>query len=131
MSRVVRGTLYGAVAVLGLDTIGALASRAFGFEYALLAPLSLLLYAAVGAYVGTRDHVARAAGAGALVGLLDATIGWLIAWGIGPGRPQPGERITLLGLFNTMLFVAVLAAVAATAGTWVARWVERRRRGGG
>jgi hypothetical protein len=128
MSRTVRGTLYGAVAVLALDTIGALASRTLGFEYAMLAPISFLLYAATGAYVGLTERVSRAVIAGAVVGVIDATLGWAISWVIGPGQPQAGERITLFGLFNTALFVAVLSAVGAAIGAWLARWARRRSR---
>jgi hypothetical protein len=129
MSRTARGTLYGAAAVLALDAIGSLASRAMGFDYAMLTPISFLFYAAIGAYVGVREPVSRAAIVGAAVGLIDATVGWAISWVIGPGRPQVGERITLLGLFNTALFVAVLAALGAAVGAWLARWVRRQRRG--
>jgi len=128
MSGLVRGTMYGGAAVLALDTLGALASRAIGFEYASLAPLSILLYAAIGAYVSVAEPVPRAAIVGALVGVIDATLGWAIAWAIGPGRPQAGERITLLGLFNTTLFVSVLAAAAAAIGAWLSRWARRRKR---
>jgi len=128
MSRLVRGTLHGAAAVLALDTVGALAARAVGFEYAALAPISILFYAAIGAYVSVAEPVPRAALVGALVGVIDATLGWAIAWAIGPGRPQAGERISLLGLFNTTLFVAVLAAVAAAIGAWLAKWMRRRKR---
>ena len=127
MSRTVRGIVYGAAAVLALDTAGSLAAQAAGFDYALLTPVSIVLYAAVGAYVGTTELVSRAAIAGAVVGVIDATLGWAISWAIGPGRPQADERITALGLFNTVIFVAVLAAVAAAGGAWVAQWRRRKR----
>jgi hypothetical protein len=128
MSRVVRGTLYGAAAVLALAVVGSFASRTLGFSYALLTPISIAIYAAAGAYVGRQEHVSRAAIAGALVGVVDATLGWAIAWAIGPGRPEVGERITPLGLLNTALFVALLAAAFAAVGGWLQRWVQRRRR---
>jgi hypothetical protein len=125
MSRPTRGVLYGVAAVLALDTAGSVASQAFGFDYATLTPVSIVIYAAIGAYVGTTEPVSRAAIAGAVVGLVDATLGWAISWAIGPGRPLAEERITPLGLFNTAVFVAVLGAVAASVGAWV---VHRRRR---
>jgi hypothetical protein len=128
MSRVVRGALYGAAAVLALDTIGSFASRALGFDYAFLAPMTLLIAIAIGAYVGATERVSRAALAGAVVGVSDATVGWAIAWAIGPGRPQIGERITLLGFFNTVVFVAVLGAAGAAVGAWLVRRVRHRPR---
>ncbi len=128
MSRAVRGTIYGAAAVLALAAIGSLASRALGFDYALLTPITLLIFAAIGAYVGATELAWRAAIVGAVIGVIDATLGDAIAWAIGPGRPQVGERITVLGFFNTVLFVAVTAAVLAAIGAWVWGWVGRRRR---
>jgi hypothetical protein len=127
MSRVVRGITYGAVAVLALAALGSAASRLLGFEYALLTPITLLLYVGVGAYVGLGAPVARATLAGAAVGAIDATLGWLIAYAIGPGRPGPGERVELVGLINTLLFVACVAAVSAAIGALIAQWSRRRR----
>lgn len=126
MSRSVRGILYGAAAVLALAALGSVASQAVRFEYAMLAPVSFLIYAAIGAYVGAAESISRAAVAGAVVGVIDATLGWAISWAIGPGQPQVGERITLLGRFNTAIFVALLAATGAVVGAWVAG--RRRRR---
>jgi hypothetical protein len=129
MSRTVRGTVYGAAAVLALDTLGSIASRLAGFDYAMLAPVSLLIYAATGAFVALAAPLSRAIIAGAAVGFVDATLGWVIAYAIGPGRPGPDERITALGFVNTVLFVACLAAVSAAVGGWVgSRFRHRRRR---
>jgi hypothetical protein len=126
MSRSVRGILYGAAAVLALATLGSAASQMLRFDYTMLAPVSFLIYAAIGAYVGAAEPISRAALAGAVVGVIDATLGWAIAWAIGPGQSQVGERITFLGLFNTAIFVAVLAAAGAAVGAWLARWRRRR-----
>jgi hypothetical protein len=128
MSREVRGFVYGAVAVLILAAAGSAASRALGFEYAALAPLSFLIYVAVGAYVGLGAPILRATLAGAAVGAIDATLGWLIAYAIGPGRPGPGEAITFLGFVNTLLFVSIVAGISAAIGAWIAAWLRRRRR---
>jgi hypothetical protein len=128
MSRMIRGTVYGSAVVLALALVGSIASRALGFDYDSLAPISLLMYAVVGAYVGVADTVARATLAGAIVGVVDATLGWAVAFAIGPGRPQVGERITFLGFFNTLLFVAAVAAVLAAVAGWIACHLRRRRR---
>ncbi|MFN2565308.1 MAG: hypothetical protein ABR499_09910 [Gemmatimonadaceae bacterium] len=129
MSRVARGIMYGAVAVLALATLASMASRLLGFEYALLAPLSFLVYAGVGAYVGLAAPVSRATLSGGAVGAIDATLGWMISYAIGPGRPGPGERITVLGFVNTLLFVACLAAVSGAIGGWIAARLRCRRAG--
>ena len=125
MSRAVRGILYGGAAVLAISALGSVAARMLGFEYSLLTPVSLVAYVAVGAYVGLRARVSQAAIVGAVVGVIDATLGWAISWAIGPGRPQAGEAISALGLFNTAVFVALLSAASAALGAWI---VHRRRR---
>ena len=125
MSRTVRGILYGAAVVLAVSLVGSAASQTLGFDYSVLAPVSVVVYVAVGVYVGLRARVSEAAIAGAAVGLIDATLGWGISWLIGPGRPQAGEAITLLGWFNTTFFVALLSAAGAALGAWL---VHRRRR---
>jgi hypothetical protein len=127
MSRTVRGMLYGGAAVLALSLIGSLASQTLGFEYSLLAPVSLIVYVAIGAYVGLGARVSQAAIVGAVVGLIDATLGWAISWVIGPGRPEVGEAITFLGWFNTALFVGLLSAAGAALGAWIAHRRRRRR----
>jgi hypothetical protein len=128
MSRTVRGTVYGAAAVLALDTLGSIASRLAGFDYAMLAPVSFLIYAATGAFVALAAPIAPAIMAGTAVGFVEATLGWAIAYAVGPGRPGPDERISALGFVNTVLFVVCLAAVSAAVGGWIGGLLRRRRR---
>jgi hypothetical protein len=128
MSRTLRGTVYGAAAVLALETLGSVAARLAGFDHATLAPLSFLIYAATGAFVALAAPFGSAVMAGAAVGFVDATLGWAIAYAIGPGRPGPDERITALGFMNTVLFVTCLAAVIAAVGGWIGGLLRRRRR---
>jgi hypothetical protein len=128
MSRTVRGTVYGAAAVLALDTLGSIASRLAGFDYAMLAPVSFLIYAATGAFVALAAPIGPAIMAGTAVGFVEATLGWAIAYAIGPGRPGPDERITALGFVNTVLLVVCVAAVTAAVGGWVGGLLRRRRR---
>jgi hypothetical protein len=125
MSRSVRGALYGVVAVLVLDTLGSLASRALGFDYGSLSFVSTLIYAAVGAYVGLGAPLSRAATAAAVVGLVEATIGWAISWAIGPGRPEPGDPSSAASIAFAVVFVTLLAAGVGTIGGWLARRSRR------
>lgn len=112
------GTVAGALGVLTLDTIGALASRRFGFRYAVLAPASFLIYGLVG-YVAGRYGRSELVGAvaGSLVGLVDATLGWWIAWRIGPGRlPEDDATATsLIRAAGTTVLVATLLGVVGAA----------------
>jgi hypothetical protein len=78
-------SIVGCCAVLAFDAAAALASRRFGFSYGLLAPGSLLLYAATGYLAGkqaTSLFVVGAA-AGAAVAATEATLGWRISRALG------------------------------------------------
>lgn len=70
----------GCCAVLATHAAGARAARDFGFRYALLAPLSLALYAFVGFAAARRgDFVLFGTLGGACAAAVDATAGWRVA----------------------------------------------------
>jgi len=122
MSAVTRAVLIGSLAILTLDTIGALASRALEFEYALLTPLSLLVYAGVGVYAARRTaSPPRPIVAGGLVALVDSTIGWAVATSIGPGATyDDGTAALISAIMGVTLVGGVTAGLAAS--------FDRRRR---
>ena len=74
----------GCVAALVFNTLGSLAARRLGFRYALLAPGSLVLYAATG-YLAARtaEGILVGAAAGAAVAAVESTFGWRISRGLG------------------------------------------------
>ena len=125
MSRLARGILYGGIAVLALDTLGSLASRSLGFNYGSLSVISTLIYLGVGGYVGLGAPVSRAATAAAIVGFIEATIGWAISWAMGPGRPQPGEPSSVAAIVGAALFVTLMAAAVGAVGAWLAKRIRR------
>jgi hypothetical protein len=67
------------LAVLILDTLGALAARHWGFSYANLSAISYLLYFCAGVGAGRLAGVWAGGVAGAVTALVDATLGWLIS----------------------------------------------------
>jgi hypothetical protein len=70
----------GCCAVLVLDCSGALLARRFGFDYANLAPASIVVYAATGflaAWAGSHWMLGSVGGAAAAA--TDATVGWRLA----------------------------------------------------
>jgi hypothetical protein len=104
--------VFGSVAVLLFDAIGSLVSKHFRFPYARLAPGSYVIWTAVGAFAAFSaldTLLARAAVAGWVVGLVDATLGWWISWQIGPGRPP--AQLTRSGVATISILVSVRAAV--------------------
>ena len=108
------------VSVLLFDTVGALASRYFGFPYSALTFGSLVIYMFLGWAVTSRQSITSAALTGALVAFIDATIGWAISWRIGPGKVEA----TSTRIIGTVLTVTMLSAFFSGVGG-VLRWVTR------
>jgi len=77
---------WGVTAVLLLDTAGSIASRVLGFRYARLVVCSFLIYLLVGLSTARTGSLGAATVAGAAVSFVEATLGWAIAWFLGPGR---------------------------------------------
>jgi hypothetical protein len=79
--------VLGCVAVLVLDTLGSLLARRTGFNYTLLTPLSVAIYAAT-AYFAAREADVWLVGslAGAATAATDATLGWRIPRRVGIER---------------------------------------------
>ncbi len=83
----------GVAGVLLIDSVGAWASRVLRFRYTILLYPQIAVWAAAGslAAFGVASSVRAmllAVAAGAVVGLVDATVGWWISAKIGPGRPR-------------------------------------------
>jgi hypothetical protein len=119
----------GCVAVALLDTAGALISRSTGFAYSWFVFPSLALYGALGA-VSSRRSIAAAAVTGLMVSLFDVTVGWWIAWQIGPGRLDlPWVNAWILFLVGASV-VSFTTTVATAAGAiWHAMHRESRPAG--
>ncbi len=125
MSNFTLITLAGAIAVIAVSSLGALAARELGFDYSWLIPFSVAIYAVVGFAVSRYVRLIYAPVAGAVVGLIDTTIGWYISWIIGPGNPQ--VETDMLGIIFTVVMVVALDMIIATLGGIVARLIWRRR----
>lgn len=117
-----RPVLVGCIAVVVFDALGASAADLLDFEYSLLIPGSIAIYAVTG-FLAARASRETSAGvlAGALVALTDATAGWAISWAIGPGAPASGEQDALSLTLTALLVVALGAVVGLIAGTVAAR----------
>jgi hypothetical protein len=114
--------LIGAVVVLAFDTVGAIASRRLGFAYSRLAPGSFLIYSLVGMAVGRSGSLGAAAASGAAVAFVEATIGWMISWRIGPGRP-PGVAVPATSLVRAIIIVTITGASFGVIGGGLAQLV--------
>jgi hypothetical protein len=118
--------LAGAGVLLSLDIVGALAGKPLGFPYSQLSVVSLLVYPAVGALGAWRTNFAGGLASAIIVGFLDATLGPLTAWMIGPGPVD--QTITEPGVFAYgIAVVTATAAAAGLIGSLAGSWLERRR----
>jgi hypothetical protein len=116
----------GVFAALTLDTIAAFASLGFGFAYAYAAAGSLVIYCALGYVAFRKWGLARAIGAALIVEVVDATLGWYIAWQIGPGALPPGQATPAI-LAVTLVIVFIFAAASAVLGATAARAMHGAR----
>jgi len=114
--------LGGMLAVLIFDAVGAAASKQLGFSYALLVPGSLVIYGAVAWLVARRRDWVVGLLAAMMMALTDLTLGWLVAWLIGPGRPAGGFT------FVTVLGAVMTAFVGAGLAGGIGAWLGIRRR---
>ncbi|MGQ0541223.1 MAG: hypothetical protein ACT4O9_05140 [Blastocatellia bacterium] len=116
-------TLAGFVAVIAVSSFGALASRNLGFDYSWLIPISIAITAGVGFAVSKYVGLIYATFAGALIGLVNSTIGWYISWKIGPGDPQ--IETDALMIISVIIMVVSLDMIIATIGGLAARIIRR------
>ena len=116
-----RWTLLACVAIVAFDLITAVADRTLGYDYngVLSLVVSTAIYAFPALKLAREGHDLRAAAlAGAVVAMVDSTIGWAVATVIGPGAPPPGSHpavivltaITVTGIGALIGLVAGLAA---------------------
>jgi hypothetical protein len=79
--------VLGCCAVLVVDAVGGLLARSIGFNYALLTPVSLLVYAATGFFAARAGDLWLVGSVGgAAAAATDATVGWRIARILGVDR---------------------------------------------
>ena len=124
MSPYLKVLLLGCGAVLAFDALASLASVAFGFPYVYAGVGSFLIYLLVGAAAVRYVSVRRSALTGALVGLVDATLGWAISWQIGAA----GVRVVPLAPAR-MVWTAILVSMLAAAVSGVGAALSSRRGG--
>lgn len=115
--------LIGGTAAVLYDTAGSVISIATRFDYGWFALGSLVLYGTFGFLAGRRSGWAYGMVAGALMGLVDSTIGWAISWTIGPGRPDTEMKAPMV--IATIVFVTILGAVVGTVGGLLSRFTKR------
>ena len=127
MSPKVRLVLFLSGAIVLFDAIASIASRQLGFPYTNAAVGSYILYAIGGFLAARQANLAFAAQVGAVLGLIDATLGWAVSSAIGPNVP-PMPRITVGTWLFVALFVVVTSVVCALVGGAIGRATRKSSR---
>jgi hypothetical protein len=121
---------YATVALL-FDTIASFALRAKPNTYGKLRWVSMSIYTLTGltaarlAQGDTGTVLLQAALAGAAVAGIDATLGWVIAAAIGPGKLPEGIAAPRVAIARTVLIVMLMGVIAALIGGTMALLIRR------
>jgi len=116
MSPLSKVILAGAVLIVAFDAAASFASLRLGFAYSKASIGSWIICALVGLVAAMMAGGLRASAlAGLAMGVIDASLGWAVAWAIGPGRP-PEASISATRWVITLVVVTLMSLSAAVAG---------------
>jgi len=104
----------GVMVVLGYDLVASLASRASDTNYGLFSIGSFFIYTLFGFLLGRTGKWWFGGLCGLLLGFADSTLGWLISWYIGPGKPPVEMNVVLIGI--TIVLVTLTAGIFGLVG---------------
>ncbi len=114
MTGPIRSIVIGIIAVLLFDTLTAVISSSTGLRYEWFSIGSAIIAILFGFLVARQSRWFVGGLAGALLGFADSTVGWMISWTIGPGRPEP--EMSIAEIFFVIIFVTVETAVLGLVG---------------
>lgn len=114
MKKIIGIIVVGVAVIIAYDTLSSLISVSTGIPYGLFSFGSLLIYVLFGFLVARNSKWFLGAGAGAIMGLFESTVGWAISWYIGPGK----STIEMNGLLiaATIIFVVMFSSVFGLVG---------------
>src|SRR5687767_5139606 len=94
--KVVGIIVIGVLLVVVFDVAASLIAVSTGIPYFTFAIGSLLIYVLFGFLTGLYSKWFYGAAAGAVIGLVESTLGWAISWYIGPGKPEIEMNVLLI-----------------------------------
>lgn len=112
-------TLIGLIAITLIDSVGAIASRKYDFNYGYLTVLSLLVYATIGGLVSTMHNLSLALAINLLLGFYDATVGWWIAMRLKANTGLPEEELSKMTPAYTLQIMLVMSVLFTLIGHWL------------
>lgn len=128
MQRNLKFNLAVIAAVVLIDVVGSIASRAFHFNYTRLFWVSWCVYFLAG-FVGYRRFGFLAGVvAGWVAGFAEATLGWLLSTAVGPYLPnRPQQPYGVLIVIVTVIIVSILGVFFGLIGALVSKLLSRGR----
>jgi hypothetical protein len=108
--------LGGLVLITAIDTLGAIASRKFNFNYAYLSVLSFAVHIALGYFVSLQYGLSGAIVASAVAGLYDATIGFKLSIHLNANNGLSKEEALKTLNVKTVITVACISMVFGIVG---------------
>ncbi len=114
MKEAIKIALFGAIVLLVFDTVTSFLSLVTTISYGWFSIGSSVLYVLFGYLVARRSKWFFGGIVGALLGLVDSTLGLAISWNIGPGKPDVEMNLVLIVV--TGIFVTIFAAVHGLIG---------------
>ena len=118
-----RFILIGSAFIVAYDFLSALMSTATGIQYGFFSVGSFILYTVFGILVGLNSKWFLGLFAGAVMGLVEATIGWTVSWYMGPGKPT--VEINTLSIAATIVVVVLLASILGFVGGLISLLFKR------
>jgi hypothetical protein len=118
--------LVGCVAVLVVDAVGSVIAKTTGVSYTWFGIASWIVYASIGVVAARRFSLGASALAGLIVSGFEATVGWWVAWQIGPGRVTlPPGMAGPIAIVVTIIIVVILNTAVATVAGAISRMRQR------
>jgi hypothetical protein len=108
--------LVAGAVIVAFDAVAAWAALTFRFPYAYALVGSCLLYGTAGFIAARAFGFGRALLLGAWLGLVDASLGWMVSWEIGVSRVA---ALDLHRWLMTALLVGTVALVCAATGAGI------------
>jgi hypothetical protein len=119
----IRVLLVFTIVVAMIDAICCLCSTRFKIRYAKFVPVQMFFYGIMGSAAGFLGGLSFAVTAGAYVGLVDATLGFGIAWLLVPGY-LPEGKISFLGWLRTAIISVVIGTIVFAIGGGIAAYYQ-------
>ncbi len=127
MKKEYKTLLIGVVAIVVLDAAGSLCAKEFHFAYGSLTPVSFLIYFFTAFEITRAKNIKPGILSSTLLGAFDASLGWLIAWLLGPKIPQFTQGLTFSNWFTIFIEVTILATlIGIAAGGLATLWPQKQ-----